>query len=89
MSHHYSPETPTTSSFMNQHSPFKSSIQLFDERLNIVLKMKGRLDSKINGVSETMYYEEEEVNCFEYEGLQRWLQGKVDKEDEKENNGCE
>jgi len=62
-------------------------MQPLDERLNSVLKMEGRLDSKINGVSETMYHEEEEGDCFEYEGLQWWLQGKVDMEDEKENNG--
>ena len=45
------------------------------------------MDSKINCVSETMYYEDEEGDCFEYEGPQRWLQGKVDKEGEKVNNG--
>ena len=72
--------------FMQQHSPFKSPMQLLDEQLKSVLKMEVQLESRINGVSKKMYYKEEEGDFFEYEGLQRWRQGKKDKENKMVSN---
>ena len=54
--------------------------------------MEVQLESKINGDSKRMCYMEEEGDCFEYEGLQRWGQGKEDKENKmisKESYYCD
>ena len=61
-------------------------MQLLDEQLKSVLKMEVQLESRINGVSKKMYYKEEEGDFFEYEGLQRWRQGKKDKENKMVSN---
>eukprot|EP00581_Thalassiosira_minuscula_P015095 CAMPEP_0183735370 /NCGR_PEP_ID=MMETSP0737-20130205/46447_1 /TAXON_ID=385413 /ORGANISM="Thalassiosira miniscula, Strain CCMP1093" /LENGTH=87 /DNA_ID=CAMNT_0025969095 /DNA_START=84 /DNA_END=343 /DNA_ORIENTATION=- len=59
--------TPSSTTYMNQHTSFKSSMDVLDERLRSVKKMEGKLDSKIGIVSERMFEQPEEgEESFDY-----------------------
>ncbi|KAL9184599.1 hypothetical protein ACHAXT_012569 [Thalassiosira profunda] len=87
----YSPLTPATRSIL-ETSPFKSSMQVLDERLQSVLKLEGRLDSRIEGARERMWEGDDSFDS----GKENACFGRVDSvarldtsaETEEGNGGC-